>query len=48
LSNPLDERTERSDEMSVLSDQATTQATQRWVVDRARSTVEFRVRNFWG
>jgi polyisoprenoid-binding protein YceI len=34
--------------MSVLSDQATTQATQRWVVDPARSTVEFRVRNFWG
>jgi polyisoprenoid-binding protein YceI len=34
--------------MSVLSDQATTQAAQRWVVDPARSTVEFRVRNFWG
>ena len=34
--------------MSVLRDHATTPATQRWVVDPARSTVEFRVRNFWG
>ena len=34
--------------MRVLSDQATTQTTERWVVDPARSTVEFRVRNFWG
>ncbi|HLM10043.1 MAG TPA: YceI family protein [Thermoleophilaceae bacterium] len=34
--------------MSVLSDQATTQATQRWVLDRGMSSVEFRVRNFWG
>ena len=34
--------------MRVLSDQATTQTTERWVVDPARSTVEFRVRGFWG
>lgn len=34
--------------MSELRDQATTRATRRWVVDTARSTVEFRVRNFWG
>jgi polyisoprenoid-binding protein YceI len=34
--------------MSVLSDQRTTPATRRWVVDAARSTVEFRVRNYWG
>lgn len=34
--------------MTALSDQATTQATQRWVVDPAQSTVEFRVENFWG
>jgi polyisoprenoid-binding protein YceI len=34
--------------MSVLSEQKTTQATRRWIVDPARSTVEFRVRNFWG
>jgi polyisoprenoid-binding protein YceI len=34
--------------MTVMSDQAATQATQRWVVDPARSTVEFRVKNFWG
>jgi polyisoprenoid-binding protein YceI len=34
--------------MSVLSDEATAQATQRWVIDPARSTVEFRVRNLWG
>jgi polyisoprenoid-binding protein YceI len=31
-----------------MSIQATRQATQRWVLDPARSTVEFRVRNFWG
>ena len=31
-----------------VSDQATTQATQRWVVDPEESTVEFRVRSFWG
>jgi polyisoprenoid-binding protein YceI len=34
--------------MSVLSDQRTRPATRRWVVDPARSTVEFRVRNYWG
>jgi polyisoprenoid-binding protein YceI len=34
--------------MSVLDDHATTRATQWWVVDPARSTVEFRVPNFWG
>ena len=34
--------------MSVLSEQRTTPATRRWVVDPARSTVEFRVRNYWG
>ena len=34
--------------MSVVSDQRTTPATRRWVVDPARSTVEFRVRNYWG
>jgi polyisoprenoid-binding protein YceI len=44
LSKPLDKGV---NEMSV-SDQATTQATQRWVVDPEESTVEFRVRSFWG
>ena len=34
--------------MSVLSEQETTRATRRWVIDPARSTVEFRVTNFWG
>jgi polyisoprenoid-binding protein YceI len=31
-----------------ISDQETTQATQRWVIDPSRSTIEFRVRGFWG
>jgi polyisoprenoid-binding protein YceI len=44
LLKPLDERTE----MSVLSEQKTMRATRQWVVDAARSTVEFRVKNFWG
>lgn len=34
--------------MSVTSEQATTLATQRWAVDPARSTIEFRVKSFWG
>jgi polyisoprenoid-binding protein YceI len=34
--------------MSVSSNHETTQPTRRWVVDPARSTVEFRVKNFWG
>ena len=34
--------------MSVLSDQETRTATRRWVLDPARSTVEFRVTNYWG
>jgi polyisoprenoid-binding protein YceI len=34
--------------MRVLSEQETTPATRRWVVDPARSTVGFRVRNYWG
>jgi|SRR5919108_274092 polyisoprenoid-binding protein YceI len=34
--------------MSALSDHAMAQATQRWVVDAARSTVEFQVKGFWG
>jgi polyisoprenoid-binding protein YceI len=34
--------------MNVLSEQETTRATRLWVVDPARSTVEFRVRNYWG
>jgi polyisoprenoid-binding protein YceI len=34
--------------MSVLSEQETTRATRRWVLDPARSTLEFRVRNYWG
>jgi polyisoprenoid-binding protein YceI len=34
--------------MSVLSEQVTRRATRRWVVDTARSTLEFRVRNYWG
>ena len=34
--------------MGVLSEQKTTRATRRWVVDPARSTLEFRVRNYWG
>jgi polyisoprenoid-binding protein YceI len=34
--------------MRVLSEQETTRATRRWVVDPARSTVEFRVKNYWG
>jgi polyisoprenoid-binding protein YceI len=34
--------------MTVLSDQAMTSATRRWVVDPVRSTVEFRVKGFWG
>jgi polyisoprenoid-binding protein YceI len=40
-----------SEEVNVSSDQETTQVTQvtqRWVVDPARSTVEFRVGNWWG
>jgi polyisoprenoid-binding protein YceI len=34
--------------MSALREQATSQATKRWVLDPARSTVEFRVKNLWG
>ena len=34
--------------MSALSEQATTQTTRRWVLDPARSTVEFRVKHLWG
>jgi polyisoprenoid-binding protein YceI len=34
--------------MSIMGDHAATPATQRWVVDPARSTVEFRVKGFWG
>jgi polyisoprenoid-binding protein YceI len=30
------------------SEQETTQATQRWILDPARSTIEFRARGFWG
>jgi polyisoprenoid-binding protein YceI len=38
----------RSEEVNVSTDQKTTQVTQRWVVDPARSTIEFRVGNWWG
>jgi polyisoprenoid-binding protein YceI len=34
--------------MSAFRYRETTQQMQRWVIDPARSTVEFRVRNFWG
>jgi polyisoprenoid-binding protein YceI len=40
-----------SEELNVSNDQETTrvpQVTQRWLVDPARSTVEFRVGNWWG
>jgi polyisoprenoid-binding protein YceI len=35
-------------ELGVSHDKASMQATRRWVLDPARSTVEFRVRNWWG
>jgi polyisoprenoid-binding protein YceI/ketosteroid isomerase-like protein len=34
--------------MTVSSDHETMHKTQRWVIDPARSTVEFRVKNLWG
>ncbi len=34
--------------MSAFKDQAMARATQRWVIDPARSTIEFRVRTVWG
>jgi polyisoprenoid-binding protein YceI len=34
--------------MSVLKHQEAVQATQQWVIDPMRSTVEFRVKGFWG
>jgi polyisoprenoid-binding protein YceI len=34
--------------MTVLNHQEAAQATQQWVIDRAHSTFEFRVKGFWG
>lgn len=34
--------------MSAMPNHKRTQAVNRWVVDPARSTLEFRVKNFWG